>query len=403
MKQLYSKYLCQLIFFTLLSGLFSCTPAPEDTVKEYLESTFLDNNGKKAYKLLSSDDQKYKSEKDFITDIKRKNVFNEKMLNKYKEQFSYEILDVKYIGQDTALVKVSMTKPNTQNILQEMLTFAMTASLSTLSQNEKKEIIQDQFGRIMGSEDLELETEEKEFMLLKEQGEYKIFFNYGQPYKMELINQKISELEKKAEECLRVIDYQGALKTYRQMLSLKNDEFIRMKIEEIEEIQKNTVALGNSATLGNLTFSPQKIEVRKIKISRRNWLGNSPKISLSEERYLVLTFQVKNNTDGEVLEFDDERRYRKEHTVYDNYGNEMKEFDWEFDMESVEDYKSKKLGPGETREVRAVCESPLSGKAEKFLWKVKLYTDNKKTENYAYIKFNKGEISSVEKPTPDLQ
>ena len=403
MELLYRKCIYQLFFFTLLSAFTSCTPAPADTVEEYLESTFLDNNGRKAYKLLSSDDQKYKSEKDFITEIKRKNVFNEKMLNKYKNQFSYEILDIKYPGEDTAVVKVAMTKPNTQNILQEMLTFAMTASLSTLDQDEKKEIIQDQFGRIMGSEDLELETEEKEFVLLKEQGEYRLFFNYGEPYKMEIINQKIGELEKKAEEYLRVTDCHSALNTYREMLNIKNDEFIKMKMEEVEEIQKNTVVLGNSITLGNLTFTPKKIEVRQIKIARKNWLGNSHKISTTDEKYFVLTFQVKNNTDGEVLEFDDERRYRKEHTVFDNYGNEMREFDWEFDMESVEDYKSKKLSPGEVREVRSVCESPLSGKAEKFLWKVRLYTDNKKTENYAYIKFNKGEISSVEKPTPDLQ
>jgi hypothetical protein len=261
-----------------------------------------------------------------------------------------------------------------------MLTYAMTASLSSLSNEDRKEMIQDQFGRIMKSDDLELETEEKIFTLVKENGEFKLFFNYGEPYKTQLLNQRIEEMEKEAEEYVRTIEYEKALASYKEMTVLdRNNESLKFRLAELESITKKITRLGNDLTLGKLTFEPIKIEIKKIKLNKKSWA--SDKEVLSEEAYLVLTYQVRNNTDGEVFEFEDSRRYIKENAVYDNYGNEMSEYEMEYDTESVEDYKPRKLAPGETRVVKAVCEAPLSQKVEKFLWKVRLYIDNKKTED----------------------
>lgn len=381
-------------FFTLVLLLLAgCAPKPEDAVIEYLDNTFLDNNGKKAYKLLSSDDRKYKAEEEFISEIRRKNMFNEKILKKYRDQFAYEIVETKHLNVDTALVKVILTKPSAHNILHEMVTFAMTTSFTKMSEEEKNGIMQEQFGRIMKDSEIQVETEEREFIAVRENGAYKLYLNLGAPHKMAILEQKLKELELIAEEQERVIDYEGALKTYRSMLELQKDEYILARISEIEKIRQNTVTLGNKIQLGKLEVKPKKIEVRKINYDRKNWLDGNPDRITSEEEYFVLTFDVTNNCEGEVFGFYDESRYKKEHRVFDNYGNIMDEFTMKFDMESVEGYKHKKLPEGETAEVRAVCEAPLSRKATTYLWRIKLYTDNKKTEEFVYVTFGKGDIN----------
>ena len=392
----YHAYRFQILAFAFLI-LTSCSSKPEDSVKEYLDYTFLDNNGKKAYRLISMDDQKYKSEDEFVSEIRRKNMFNEKILKKHRGQFSYEIMETKYLNEDTALVKVSLTKPNTHVILHEMVTFAMTTSFSRMSEEEKNQVMQEQFGKIIKNDEIGVETEEKEFIVVREEGDFKIYLNLGEPHKQELITQQINELESKAEEQKRVIDFQGALNTYRSMYSIQRDETTLTRIEEIEKIQKQTGRLGDKIKVGKLTLTPKKIEVRKINYDKKNWLEDAPKKLTSQDAYLVLTFDVTNNCEGEVFEFYDESRYKKEHTVFDNYGNIMNEFSLAFDMESVEDYKHKKLPAGETMEVKAVCEAPLSRKAQTFLWRMKLYTDNKKTEDHAYVSFSRKDIQFSDK------
>jgi hypothetical protein len=380
------------ILALIIATLTSCGSSPEETVENYLDYTFLGNNGKKAYQLLSSDDHMYKSETEFVYETKRKNIFNEKILKKYKDQFSYEILETKPLNQDTMLVKVALRKPNTQNIIHEMISFAMTSSISQMSHEAKNDVMQEQFGKIMNSDELEIETEEKEYLIVRENGEYKIHLNLGHDKKMQLLNEQLSKMETKAEEQKRVIDFTGALKTYRSMLALHKDTYIESEIADLEKIKRNTVQLGKKISLGKLNFLPKKVEVRKVKITKKNWLDEAPKNVLSTENYLVLTFDITNNNEGEVFEFYDANRYKKEHVVYDNYGNMMDEMDLEFDVKTVEDYIHKKLAAGETMEVRAVCEAPLSKKADQFLWKVKLYTDNKKTEDFAYISFTRDQI-----------
>lgn len=390
-KKNYHTYKFPILAFAFLI-LTGCSSKPEDSVKEYLDYTFLDNNGKKAYKLISIDDQKYKSEEEFVSEIRRKNMFNEKILKKHRGQFSYEIVDTKYLNEDTALVKVTLTKPNTHVILHEMVTFAMTTSFSRMSEEEKNNVMQEQFGKIIKNDEIGLEKEEKEFIVVREEDDFKIYLNLGEPEKQKIINQRINELESKAEEQKRVIDFQGALDTYRSMYSIEKEETTLTRIEEIEKIQKQTGKLGDKIKVGKLIVTPKKIEVRKVNYDKKNWLEDAPKKFTSEDFYLVLTFDVTNNCEGEVFEFYDESRYKKEHTVFDNFGNTMNEFSLAFDMESVEGYKHKKLPGGETMEVKAVCEAPLSRTAQNFLWRMKLYTDNKKTEDFAYVSFSKKDI-----------
>lgn len=391
-SKFYNEYKLWLLLFGLMGTLSSCSLTPEEKVKKYIECTFLNADGAKAYKLLSSEDQKYTSEKEFETEIKRKNVFNDKFLRKYREHFNYEILETKYVNEDTVKIKVQLTKPNTSNLVQEMITLAMATSVNKISDNQKKEIMEEHFGKLMKSDAIELETEEKEFILVKENEEYKIFLNLGYPYKMELLNHRIEELEKDAKEKIRRIDFEGALKVYDEIHKLKPSEELGFRTSEIKEVLNHTVKLGEEIKTGNLIIRPTKIEMKKIKIEKKNWLDRNPLIVESTEPYFVMTFNVKNNCEGEVFEIFESNRFKKKNVVYDNFGNEMKEFQLDYDMISVEGNQMKQICPGEARQYRAICEPALSPRASKFVWKMRLFTDNKKTEDNIYISFNRDEI-----------
>jgi len=391
-SKFYNDYKLWLLLFGSIFTLSSCSLTPEEKVKKYIEYTFLNADGAKAYKLLCTEDQKYKSQKEFETEIKRKNVFNDKFLRKYREHFNYEILETDFVAEDTIKIKVQLTKPNTSNLVQEMITLAMATSVNKIPDNQKNEIMEEHFGKLMKSDDIELETEEKEFILIKEKGEFKIFLNLGYPYKMELLNQRIEELEKEAKEKIRRIDFDGALKMYDQIHKLNPSEELGFRTSEIKDILNHTVKLGQEIKTGNLIVRPTKVEIRKIKIDKKNWIDKNPLTMESSEPYFVMTFHVKNNCEGEVFEIFESNRFKKKNVVYDNFGNEMKEFMLDYDMINVEGNQMKQICPGEARQFRAICEPALSPTANKFIWKMRLFNDNKKTEDNIYISFDRNEI-----------
>jgi hypothetical protein len=381
----------QYLFLLMPLILSGCKNEPEEVVEEYLDMTFLNNNGKNAYKLLSTEDQLYKSEKEFIAETKKKNILTDNILEKYKDQFYYQIIETKNAG-DTTLVKVSLTRPDADNVLHEMLSFAMVSAFSKQSHEEKNAAMEEKLGELLKSKELATITEEKEFRVIKEKNRYKLFLNLGLPQKMEKMRAELEKLNGQAEEELRVINFDGAIRIYKKMLSMQYDEKILQKVQEIENIRKNTVKLNEKTYAGNLTFIPKTVEVRRVNIGKVNWYGGLPQEALSQDKYFVLSYEITNNSDGEVFAHEDENKYKKEHVVHDNFGNVMSEFELNYDVEHVEKNLYKKLEPGETRLVKAVCEAPSSKSANQFLWQVKLYTDNKKSSGYVYISFNKDEI-----------
>ena len=56
------KALNGVVILILSLFIFSCSPDPADTIEQYLELTYINNNAKKAYSLLSRYDLKFKSE-----------------------------------------------------------------------------------------------------------------------------------------------------------------------------------------------------------------------------------------------------------------------------------------------------------------------------------------------------
>jgi hypothetical protein len=384
------RYVYIIILFTAV--LCSCGKSPEEQLKSYLEYTILENDGESAYDLLSDEDQKYKTKEEFSSELKRKNLFNEKFLKKYSDLFNYEIIETKKLNEDTIKIIVSLTKPNTTNIVQEMLAMAMATSINRMPSPQKKELLEEQFVKIMKSEEVEVETEEKEFTLIRENGQYKVFLNLGYPHKLEMLNHKIESLEKEAEEKIRRIDFENALAIYQKIGTLKKDAGAENRIKNIEDILSHRIQLGEKIKAGNIVLKAEKVELRKIRIFKKNWASNTPIVSESEEPLFVLSFNVLNNCEGEVIEIFENKRYKRNNTIYDNFGNEMKEFLLDFDMMNIEGYEHKKIRPGESKKMIAVCEPGLSPKANKFIWKMNVFTDNKQTEQQIYISFSTDQI-----------
>ncbi|MFL5730825.1 MAG: hypothetical protein ACJ75J_15155 [Cytophagaceae bacterium] len=387
MKTIYYSISILMVLFTLTS----CKHEPEEVVEEYLDMTFLNNNGRKAYQLLSSDDKLYKSEKEFIAETKKKNILSDNILDKYKDQFYYQIIESRKNG-DTTLIKVSLTHPDADDVLHDMISFAMVSAFSKKSVEEKNQAMDQKLAELLKNKELETVTEEREFRVIREKDQYKLYLNLGLPRKMEKMRAELEKLNAQAEEELRVINFEGALTIYRKMLSLQYNEKVQQRIAEIETIKRNTVNLGEKIHAGHIIFTPKMAEVRKVTIAKTNWYGGLPHESLSYDDHFVLSYEISNKSEGQVFAHDDESKYRKEHVVHDNFGNVMTEFALDYDMEHVEGNTYRKLEPGETRMVKAVCEAPLSKTANEFLWQVKLYTDNKKSCEYIYIRFAKDEI-----------
>jgi hypothetical protein len=379
-----------------ISSIFfeGCNSNPDKkVVEDYLQLTYLNNDGRNAYQLLSSDDKKYKSEIEFVKETKKKNILSDNILEKYKDQFCYEIVESKNEG-DTSIVKVNLTRPDADHVLQEMVSFAMVTAFTKQSSEERNAVMEKKFAELLKSKELETITEEKEFKVIRENNEYKLFLNLGLPQKLQKLKAELEKLNSYAEEELRLINFDGALKIYKKMLSLQYSENINSKIKEIETIKKHTVCLGEQISLGNILFVPKSIEVRGVSISKINWYGGTPTEELSNEDYFVLTYEIKNTSEGQVFSHEDENKYKTESQVFDNFGNSMDEFELDYDMENVEGKSFKKLKPGEFRETKAICEAPLSKASGSFLWKIKLYTDNRKTVDHAYISFERPDINA---------
>jgi hypothetical protein len=407
MKTIYNtifQYRFQYLFILSSFILFGCKNEPEEVVEDYLDMTFLNNNGKKAYRLLSTEDKTYKSEKEFIEETKKRNILTDNIIEKYKDQFYYQIIETKH-ANDTAIVRVSLTRPDADNIIHEMISFAMISAITKQSPEEKNAAMEVKLAELLKGNESATITEEREFRVIKEKESYKLFLNLGLPQKMEKMQAQIEMLNTQAEEELRLINFESAVNTYKKMISIQYNEKTHQKIQEIENIKKNTVNLGEKIYAGNIIFSPKTVEVRKVNIAKVNWYGGFAYESLTHEDHFVLSYEITNNSDGQVFAHEDENKYKKEHVVHDNFGNVMTEFDMNYDMEHVEKNTYKKLEPGETRVVKAVCEAPLSKTASQFLWQVKLYTDNKKSSSYVYISLNRDDIKykSVNEVKPNRE
>lgn len=368
------------VFCAIVAFISVNKQTPENVVKNYLEYTFLDNNGEKAYKLLSSDDKRYISKKEFENQIKKNNVLNKNVLKEYEDFFYYEILETRNAG-DTVYIDVALTKPNALNVLRDMVGYAMLTAFSTMSEDQQNQAIENKFKSIMMSKDRLTITNEKTFILVREEDQYKIFLDLGKPHKMEKIQAKLSSMEFLAEEQIRLINLEGALQTYKKMASIAPDPDIKKSLEEVEKIIQSTATPGENLVKGYLKFTPKMVKTEPLKLE-----ADKP-----SRQYLTLRFSVKNVSEGQVIEITDQdlKKINMINNVRDNFGNIIKGV-------SILPYghsgSTFTLAPGELKDFMAVCEEPLSQAATTFLWELQLVTSNRGELDSFLVSFKKDQL-----------
>ncbi len=389
-RRRYFNWICGVASCFLLQA---CADSPEDVVSSYLEHTFLDNNGIKAYDLLSSEDKLYTDRNEFVKNLKRENVLNKKILEKYESHFSYEIIDTQ-INEDTSFVTVAISKPNAINVLGELVGYAMYSAFATLPENQQALAIARKFDAIMMSKDRLQVTEEKVFRLIKEKDEYRLFLDLGRPYKQQLLHKEAENLRKKAELKEQNGDFEAALQMYNESLALKHDQVVLSRAILIKRRLEHTLYPGQQKDFGMLRFRPETIEIRKVRI-RRNPQGLPAYTEYTANEYMVMTYQVQNISEGQVFAIEEDNIFRTKSRLTDNYGNIMRELRPDIYTDEIEGMEFRLLKPGEKAVFKVVCEVPLNNKAGKFTWKILLKTDNEGAQTEAFVDFCSDQIQNI--------
>lgn len=366
----------------------SCNQKPESVVKKYLDRTFLDNNGTRAYELLCQEDKTYMSREDFSREVRKKNVLSKKVLEKYEDYFSYEIISSEDKG-DTVYVTAQLNRPNAVNVLSDLVSYAMLTPFSSLSPEEQMEAIRQKFDAIMMSKDRLMVTNEHIFKVLKEDKGYRLFLNLGYLEKQKRVQALVNKLLIQAHEYERTANYDKALQYYERAFDLKRDTEIRERIEKLTNIRESMLSLGHGRRLGNLYFTPLKVEQRPAWLKK---FDGSDFFEITSEEWLIFTYEVKNISEGEVFAIEDEFLYKTESLVVDNFGNKMRELRPDAFTREIEGKRWCRLKPGEVRVFKTACEAPLSDSASKFIWKINLITNNNNREEMAYLSFSRSDI-----------
>lgn len=376
----------------LCAMMLSCSKSPEKLVKRYLDYTFLDTNGEKAYELLSTEDQQYIAKREFTSRLKRENLLNKRILEKYEEYFFYDIVDISSPA-DTVFVTVQLHKPNAINVLGDLVEYAMSTVFSSLTENQQATAISRKFESIMMSKDRLLVSERKVYTVIKEPEGYKIFLDLGFFEKQKRRDEHVAQIKQQAFLKEDNMEFNAALAMYNQILSLSFDQEAANRKAELESRLESTLKPGESKVFGSLKFKPIHFERRRALI-KRNPRDFPSYLEPTMNEYLIITFEVQNISEGQVFAIEDEMPFNAESIITDNFGNIMKELLPEVYTDQIEGKVFKQLKPGEKHVFKTACDVPLNNSAKEFTWSINLKTDNKGNKRTAYVLFNKENIKS---------
>jgi hypothetical protein len=154
----------------------------------------------------------------------------------------------------------------------------------------------------------------------------------------------------------------------------------------------HTVTLGKTLKMGNLEITALSAEIRPVKFQLDHTPGEKPKELISDEQYFILTCKIVNLCNQEFFCPKEKLSLKGDVNVQDNFGNQMHEVVIPEGISTIDGNSYKNLRPGEARIMEFICEMPLVLQAEKYLWKIKLNTDNRNTAMNAYVLLTEKEI-----------
>lgn len=154
-----------------------------------------------------------------------------------------------------------------------------------------------------------------------------------------------------------------------------------------------TLAIGQSATVGKIQFTPLSIELRRVQFPKRMGLGMA---DMAASKYLVLTCEFKNTSMSEKKIKPLSVTLNKCEVV-DNLKNRLSEIKV-FDLPCIEkDRKSEDAGVlgQEKMTTLIICQAPTSAEATSFLWWVYFSKDVENDVGIAKVKFTRADIRVV--------
>lgn len=387
MEKKIQLYLYILFVISNIVGFSGCHRKPEDVVKNYLDLTYIESKPDDAYELISSEDQKLKTREVFIKEVNRKNYLKKKLPKNVRKQYKYEILRTEKKA-DTLVVYTKLYKPDAEEIMRE-LGFFMLNSISGNEDNMPDP--ENALFSLMEEKPVVVTSEEKIFKVVSEKNDYKIYLNFSKKKSAKKNSVKNQKLEEKISKAIKELHFKEAL----SLLKIKDSiggAHISQQASEIQNILKHTLLLRQTLKMGNLEITALSAQIRPVKFALDHTPGEKSRILTSDEQYFILTCQIVNLCNQEFFCPKEKLSLKGDISVQDNFGNHMHELTIPEGISTVDGNSYKNLSPGETRTIEFICEAPLVSQAEKYLWKIKLNTDNRNTAMNAYVLVSKNEI-----------
>jgi predicted phage tail protein len=353
------------LFFFFLIG---CSPdKPDEILLDFLTARDKDIDLEKAYGLLTNEDKAFKSFNEFV---EMKSDLSKSSVKIVQDFISFQIMQSEVKG-DTIYTTVKEKKPDWDLITKNLIGLAESFQLLAMDQKQRIKFLKEKFENyVETNQTLPTFEEEVIYTIIKEDGNFKIFLNFGLPKKM-------VEFEKVIEDFETKYDYEGAYNFAKEFYSKNRNKEIAARLKEIQTKNQNVAKLNKSLTIGSLEFTPLNIEVKNVVYFYREW--NKVKSKTTAEKYFYMTYKVKNTSKAQVFSPRNFNSWSKYNFINDDTGNEMPVADLGYNVYIDED-KEKQLQPGEEITFHAVCKSPANENATRYLWTLKLRVNNQEDD-----------------------
>lgn len=208
------------VFLSFL--LFSCSGGGAKAVVSAYLNSLKKSDYESAYKLISGSDKDVKTEETFADE--KQSEFGLLFTSLVMDSLSFKVGD-ETTEENSAKVSVELSYKDYSSLGGDILASALGSAFS----GKDSDSIKDEITTKIKSSDVPEKNESKEFSLVKENGEWKIFFNWEN-------EQKVSALLEKAKNFENDRNLKSALESYDEILSLDTEnEEAKSKSTQIRE------------------------------------------------------------------------------------------------------------------------------------------------------------------------
>jgi len=207
---------------------------PEATLDAYLEASVRGDSAA-AYGYLSAEDQAARSLSEY------KASSGNELAKAVAAKTEYRIAEVQTHGA-TAIAQVDITIPDVSGMFTDLLGGAFASALGGAKQEE----IEEKLAKKYSGADLPTTTKREEFTLVREDGDWRVFLDWG-------TEQKVSALLAEAQALEESKQVRAALAKYDEVLEL-DSELVEVQQKRAEAEQEVHAFEAKQAYVGNLSL-----------------------------------------------------------------------------------------------------------------------------------------------------